>query len=155
MNSYKILFLLSIFSLAACHSDRVYKAYESDFPFNRWEKSRVLTFNPEISDTASNYSVSLELRHVYGFQFETMKVRVDIISPSGEAIVKHYTFQVMKNKEEYFSDCAGSFCDLRAVVEPGIKFKETGVYTFKISHELSVELLPNVMEFGLIIDKNE
>jgi gliding motility-associated lipoprotein GldH len=140
-------------ALVSCHSDQVYKKYESDFPFNRWEQKRVLEFNPRITDTTFTYSISLELRHVYGFQFKTMKVKANLISPSGNTIEKHYAFQVMKNEVEYLSDCAGSFCDLRAVVEENMTFSETGNYTFRISHEMGVELLPNVMEFGLIIKK--
>jgi gliding motility-associated lipoprotein GldH len=134
--------------------EAVYKEYDKDFPTQQWLKSKKVNFNPEISDTAHTYKITLVLRHVQGFQFRDMSVKLSSTAPSGKSTSKEYTFPVMKNETEYLSDCAGDICDLETVIEKSVHFSEAGKYSYTIEHTMPVDALPNVMEFGLIIEKN-
>jgi hypothetical protein len=78
---------------------------------------------------------------------------VEQISPTGKTKSKNYKLKVFKGNSEYYSDCAGDYCDLETLIKENFKFKETGKYTFKISHDEKVNPIPNVMQVGLIIDK--
>lgn len=155
MKIFQLIVLIATVTLTACNPNRVYETHLKDFPKYRWNKEKVLEYTPEIADTTATYRVYLELRHVYGFQFKTMKAKVTSISPSGESTTKSYEFPVFGADKQYLSDCSEDLCDLQTVVEESIRFKEAGKYTYKIEHEMGVDDLPNVMEFGLIIEKHE
>lgn len=155
--SYKqIIFLvLALAVLSSCDENRIFEKHSSAFPQFRWEQGQELNFSPSIEDTAATYSITLALRHVNGFQFAELKANVLIISPSGNEQAMNYTIPVMDGKGGYLSECALDLCDLEHVIAANWQFAESGTYTFRVDHDMPVETLPNVMELGLIIDKNE
>jgi len=152
MKLLKPLSILLILGLISCNPNRIFENHESDFPDRRWEKNHIIEFNPNITDTGVEYRIYLALRHVYGFQFQNMIVKVTSTSPSGIKAVKNYEFQVLGENNEYLSDCSGDICDLETVIEESVKYTESGVYTYTVEHQMPVDPLPNVMEFGLIIE---
>ena len=139
--------------LLACNPNRVYKSHKKDFPERRWHKSKILEFNPKITDTVSSYRVYLALRHVYGFQHPGMKVKITTVTPSGQKTTKTHSFPVFGKEQQYLSDCSGDICDLETVIEEGLTFKESGEYQYLIEHDMDVNPVRNVMSFGLIIEK--
>lgn len=155
MKIYQLLAAACLIGTTACNSNNVYETHLKDFPKHRWSKAKVLEYTPEITDTAALYNVSLELRHVFGFQFSTMKTKVKRTTPSGTQTTNDYDFAVFGKDKQYLSNCSEDICDLRVVVEENVKFSELGKYQYAVSHEMEVDDLPNVMEFGLVIDKVE
>ncbi len=150
------LFLLVIIAgLMACNPDRVYESHQKSFPKHRWYKEKALTFEPTISDTTGKYNISVALRHVYGFQHPAMKVRLTVITPSGNENTETYTFPVFGKESQYRSDCSGDICDLESLIIEGVSYKETGTYKYTIAHDMDVDPLQNVMEVGLIIEKQK
>lgn len=152
--SRSLIFLCFISTIIACNENLIFKEFNKDFPQFRWEKTKQIEFSPEITDISNNYSVSLELRHVFGFQFKDMKVQVETISPSGKSSIKPYEFAVMDQNNEYLSECSVDICDLKTTIEENMKFEEAGTYKYIIEHNMPVHILPNVMEMGLIIEKH-
>ena len=146
--------LLFVAGSSACNPDRIYEEYSRDFSTLQWEKNKKIEFTPEIKDIQPDYKLSLAFRHVYGFPFKNMSVRVKEVTPSGKTISRDYTFQVMKDDSGYLGDCLSDICDLESVVERNVNYTEAGKYTYTIEHIMPVDVLPNVMELGLIIEKN-
>jgi gliding motility-associated lipoprotein GldH len=155
MTTSNVILILATFVLLACNSNRVYETHQSSFSNYRWEKTNVLTFKPEILDTAKTYRVYLALRHVYGFQFQNFTTKVTMTSPSGIVTNKTFTFPVIGSDMKYLSVCDGDYCDLETVMEESMKFNELGAYQYTVEHLMPVPEVPNVMEFGLIIEKHE
>ena len=154
MNYVRIfILLLFVVGSSACDPNRIYEEYNKDFSTLQWEKSKKLEFTPEIKDPQGNYKLCLAFRHVHGFQFKDMSVRVTQTTPSGKSTSKEYTFQVMNTDGGYIGECLGDICDLESVIENGIKFSEAGKYTYTVEHIIPMDVLPNVMEIGLIIEK--
>ena len=149
------LTIILVAGLISCQQNRVYESHKKDFPNNRWDKQKVLEFAPEITDTTATYRIYLALRHVYGFQFETMKVKVTSTTPTGKSISKDYVFQVIGQGKKYISDCAGDICDLETVIEENVSFNDPGTYKYTIEHQMPLDQVLNVMEFGLIIEKHK
>lgn len=151
----KLITTLSIMLIlfTACNENRIFEQHKGGFGSYRWKKSKSVNFKPAISNTDDKHIIYIALRHVYGFQFKSLKVKMEIISPSGKKLSKSYDLQVFKNNSEYFSECAVDYCDLEVPVEKNYQFSEIGNYQFIISHEMDVDPIPNVMEIGLIIDK--
>lgn len=148
-----MIIVLIVVTAFSCNENEVFENHSGEFPNYRWEKSVYINFDPEIDDTDSKYQISIAFRHVHGFQLKKLKLAVKITSPSGKVQNKKYKLKVAKNETEYYSDCAGDYCDLVEVVEKKFKFKEKGKYKFEIGQITNVDPLPNVMKVGLIIDK--
>ena len=119
-----------------------------------WKKGKKVSFNPEIIDNSETYNISFAFRHVYGFQLKSIKIRVQQTTPSGNTQSKDYEIPIFTEDDTYLSTCAGDICDLETLIEKDFKFEETGTYTYEIEHLVPIEELPNVMEIGMIIDKN-
>jgi gliding motility-associated lipoprotein GldH len=146
------ILILSLFALS-CNKNRIFEEHNTNFPKFRWDKSNIVDFNPDIKDKNYDYKIFIAIRHIAGFQLKDINVKLEIISPSGEETTKDYTLPLFDKNNESLSDCAGDYCDLESMVENNFKFKETGKYKFRISHQMSINPIPNVMEVGLIIDK--
>ena len=145
---------LLIISILSCNPNVIYREYNKDFSTLQWEKGKKLEFTPEIKDISQSYKFTLAFRHVNGFQFKDMSVRITETTPSGKTSSKDYTIHVMKNDHEYLSDCTGDICDLESVIESDKKYNEAGKYLYIIEQTMPVDPLPNVMEFGIILEKN-
>ena len=139
--------------MIACNPDRVYESHNTDFPDRRWLKDNDISFSVLIEDTISEYKVYLALRHVYGFQFEVMNVQVVVTPPSGKSVTKDYELQIMGGNDVYLSDCSGDICDREVLIEDHVRFLEAGNWSYVVKNNMNIEYVPNVMEFGLIIDK--
>jgi hypothetical protein len=100
------------------------------------------------------YDIIINFRHVNGFQFGDMRLMVVRTSPSGEETSREFDFPVIDTKGDYLSNCALDICDLETDFETGAKFEEIGKYTYKVSHLMPPDLLPNVMEVGLSVRKS-
>jgi gliding motility-associated lipoprotein GldH len=155
MKTYKLVFLVSVLFITACHSNRVYEEHIKNFKNYRWDKTNVIEFNPEITDSIHKHQIYLALRHVYGFQFEKMLVQLTTITPSGQIIKTPYSLNLTDENKEYKSECAGDYCDLEVLIEKDVIFSEIGTYTFQVAHLMPINPVPNVMEFGMIIETAE
>lgn len=150
---FTLIILIAVFTMS-CNENRIYEKHRGGFGNYRWEKEKSVIFEPEISDVEQQYNIYFALRHVYGFQLKSIKINVETTSPSNKFIKKQYEVQVFKNNSEYLSECAGDYCDLESLIEKDFKFDEAGTYKFVITYDMPTKYLPNVMEVGLIIDKN-
>jgi gliding motility-associated lipoprotein GldH len=146
-------FLIVSLFIFSCNKNRIFEEHNTNFPKFRWDKTNIVEFSPEITDNEGNYKIFIAVRHIAGFQLKDINVKLNIISPSGEETTKDYNLPLYDKNNEALSDCAGDYCDLEILVENNFKFKETGKYKFRISHQMSINPIPNVMEVGLIIDK--
>jgi gliding motility-associated lipoprotein GldH len=138
--------------LFSCQPGQVYKEHVK-FSDHQWAQTNQVTFAPVIEDTSVSYTTYFDFRHVYGYQFETVQIKVERVTPSGAQEQKEYTIQVAKDGKGYKSDCSGDICDLRHALED-FSYPEAGEYKFTISHTMPYEDLPNVMEVGLVVRKD-
>jgi len=147
-----IIFVAILFT--ACNKNKIYEKHKTNFPQFRWEKSNVVEFNPEIIDTTSNYKITVALRHVFGFNLKSIKIDLEIISPSGKNITNEYIVSFYDDEGDLLSLCAGDICDMEQLIEDDFSFNETGTYEINIYHLMNINPLPNIMEVGLIIEKS-
>ena len=146
------LILTILLALVACNPNRIFESYNNDFHNYRWDKDIPIRFLVNVDDTISEHQVSVALRHVYGYQFQTMKIYVDVKPPSGKAVTKSYDLQVL-NSDGYIGDCSGDICDLEVLLEDHVRFVEPGLWRFIIHCDMDLPYVPNVMSFGLLVDK--
>ena len=152
-NIISILIIALIF--IGCNEGHVYRKNKKGFPDYRWAKEKSLEYNPVIENIDAEYNIYFEFRHIHGFQFQNVKIKIEITSPANVVTTQEYIIPVFGKDGEELSECAVDYCDLVTLIEGNYKFTETGEYKFVISYDMEQEYLPNVMEVGLTIDKIE
>ena len=153
MSKTSFVTLMTIILLMSCN--HTYKKYDKEsFPTHSWTSGNGIIFNPQIEDVSKSYKLIFGIRHVYGFQFESIGVTIKTIAPSGKEADKNYDVKVKKSGGDYVGSCAGDLCDLETVLESNIKFDEIGEYKYFVTHNLPVDRIPGVIEVGLIIDES-
>jgi gliding motility-associated lipoprotein GldH len=141
--------------LLATSCNHVYKEYDKEsFPTYTWGEQKI-KFSPTIEDFSKSYRLILGIRHLYGFQLGSIEVTIKTISPSGKEVVKHYELKIKDSANRYLAKCSGDYCDLETVIEDHLSFTEGGQYTYVITHNGNAEIIPGVMELGLIIDERK
>ena len=154
MSKKNILVYLVMASTFSCN--HVYKEYDKEsFPTYTWKSGQEIVFRPTIEDVSKSYSLTLGMRHLYGFQLSSVAVTIKSVSPSGKETTNDYDFQIKDSKNEYIAKCGGDLCDLETVIEDNLRFEEAGTYTYVIAHQAQVNQIPGIMELGLIVDAKD
>jgi len=118
----------------------------------QWQTDQVIKVEANIKDTSKKYDMLIGLRHSSGIQMGAINVKVKQTSPSGETTEKEYILY-LRDKEtgELLGSAMGDMCDTDTPVEKGIQFKESGKYTYEISH-LMGDVVSPVLEAGIILN---
>jgi gliding motility-associated lipoprotein GldH len=147
-------FLVFVFILLVVSScNQVYKKWEKEsFTTLTWKPETELKFYPEIDDTTWTYELTLGVRHMFGSSLERVALTVVTLSPSGKMSASKYELILKDKSGNALASCAGNMCDLELVVDPVLKFSESGRYTFIIKPE---ERVVGIMEFGFILSVKE
>lgn len=151
-----ILILAVTTSLLGCQSEnRVYNEHQELSPELEWLKKDVKEFNVPVEDISIAYIMSLSFRYAEGYQYQTAKVKVTETSPSGKVTIKSYALKVREANGDYIGEAGMDIWDSEHLIEPYIKYKETGTYTYAIEQNTAVNPLNYAMEIGVILDKGK
>ncbi len=152
---YKLLLVLSFLLLLSCESEnRIYSEHKELSPDVEWLKSDIQEFEIPISDVESSYQLSIAFRYASGYQYQTARIIITEISPTGIEESKEYELQIRNEKGEYLGDPAFDIWDSEHIIETNKKFSEKGSYTYRIEHSMPVDPLYYAMEIGMLLDKN-
>ena len=151
-----LLLITVIASIIACQPEgRVYVEHSELSPDLEWLKKDAREFKVPVEDNSIAYNMSLSFRYAYGYQFKVVKVIVTETSPSGKQIVNNFDLHVRDEKGAYIGEPGYDIWDSEHIVEVDKKFKETGIYTYVIEHNMPVDPVNFAMEIGVILDKVE
>ena len=151
-NVNHLALLIIVLVIVSCTKSENFEEHKQIGNENRWDKSKVIVFKPEIKDNQQKHRITLEFRHVDGFQLKEVSFQIKLTSPEGIITNKPYTIKVFNDLNEPLSSCAGDYCDLDTVIEDQYVFSKSGTWTFEITHTMKTNPLPNVMEIGLKIE---
>ena len=153
MNKFYNLFIFSLLIIiSACNQNKVFQDYK-ELNESLWYKSDIIEFDVDIIDTGS-YNITVALRYIEGCPHQTLPVKIQYTSPSGENITLDHEFIIFDEDGYFQGEIAGSICDLENTLEDKIDIKETGNYKFSIAQELNRDPAMLIMEIGLILEKN-
>ncbi len=147
-------FLVMTISLISCQpGNREYVNYKDLSPGLKWLSEDVREFEVPVENTDMTYNMILSFRYVSGFSHEVLKVKVTEISPDGNESVQTYELKIRDKNGDYIGDPALEIWDSEHLVEKNKKYKERGVYTYRIKHDMPDDPLTSVLEIGLILER--
>lgn len=150
----KKIFLLLLITglLLSCNSKSVYDELDTNFPENRWLKTDVRTHEFTIPEGEENYNMVLHFSHVYGYQFASVPITIDITNPDQTNVVKTVNLQIKDDAGQELGDCAGDYCDLFHTFMANEALLP-GNYQVKISQQFPGDFMPNVLGIGIKVVK--
>lgn len=151
-NAYPFL-LFVFFLMLSCDKSAVYEKTNRDFKNNRWYKTDIKTHTVEIGEEA-DYSLFLNFRHVYDFQFPEVIIQVKTENPDGTFTLEKMKLKIKDETDKDKGECMGDVCDLQQAVFTARKMQK-GTYSIDISHQFDGEYLPNVLGVGLVLKKSQ
>lgn len=125
----------------------------TDIAYLNWTASNVVSNDIEITETEATHQVSIGLRYLHDISQKSIKVGLEIISPSQKITSKEYDIQLKDENGEDIGEVMANLVDIIQIVEKDMKFEEKGKYTFKIKQLTGENDLAGIVEVGLIIDK--
>lgn len=153
----KVILSLVIFSfLFSCKPEgRIYENHEELSPMVEWLKKDVVSYDVDVQDISVKYDLSLALRYATGYQYPTLLVSIEVVSPKGKVEVLPAELTVVNSDGTYKGEPGFDIWDYEELVVKNIEFKEKGTYKFNITQNMPEDPLNFAMELGLIIDKSK
>jgi gliding motility-associated lipoprotein GldH len=147
-----VLFSLLSLIYLSCNQGVTFSQFDTDFELNRWEEKNIKEYNFTIDDDIKEYDLIVVFSHVYGYQFNSVPIKIEIINPANKTENMGFDLQIIDKKGKQIGDCAGDVCDLKYVFKEKTKLQK-GNYTVKLSHAFNGPYLPNVIGVGLNVEQ--
>lgn len=147
------LFLVLLF-LSSCNRNVVYSEYKT-FDENEWQAKNKVSFELDMTDTQSLHNISLMIRHADDYPFSNIFLFVTTSYPDGKILTDTMEIMMANSKGEWQGDGAGDIFDLKVPVKKNVRFPLSGHYKFEFVQAMRTDPLPQIMDFGLEIEKSE
>jgi gliding motility-associated lipoprotein GldH len=149
------IFIMLVWLLTSCQQGEI---FNQNVPITNqiWNKNELFTFEVDITDSQASYDLIFSLRHHSDIQIKDLLIEVSKKTPSDKIKTSNYVIEIRDSKTSTLKgEALGDICDVEQVVENGIKFSESGTYIFTLKHNMDEQLLPMIMEVGLIVRKKK
>ena len=143
----KYLVLLLLAALFSCDKNTVFKAFDSNFDENRWQRSDVKSYDVAI-EKEGTYDLEIDFSYVAGMQFAEIPIYFQLINPEGTVETQDIIMQTKDAKGGDVGDCAGDYCDMVHGVFKS-KTLKPGQYKVKLTNAFNNAYLPNVIGIGI------
>lgn len=137
--------------LISCNSDRIYSDYQT-FDSNTLHKDSLVKFDVEISDTSQFYDIKILVRVLDLYPNENLWL---FVNTSNSQIVQKDTINCLlfDQKGKCLGDALGGVYDYEIPFKQEVKFYKPGIYTFSLMHGMRMDILPQISQLGIIIEK--
>ncbi len=144
--------IILIFGLISCTQNVVYEM-NHDFENEAWHKDSTLTFNVNITDTNQIYHIFFNTRITGQYEHSNLFLFVNTAFPNEINTRDTLECILAKPDGEWLGKGFGNIWSNKIVYRKYIKFPYTGVYSFEIEQAMRSDILPYVLDAGIIIEK--
>jgi gliding motility-associated lipoprotein GldH len=145
---YALIFLL----LLSCDKNRVFEK-NVKIPGNAWQKSNIIHFNVNISDTSSSHNVYINLRNRSQYAYSNIFMFITMHAPSGESVRDTFEITLADDRGRWLGRGIGNALSNQVLYLQNVRFPYRGVYVFDIEQAMWDEKLENIIDIGLRIEK--
>lgn len=138
--------------LVSCNDTAVYDEYKN-IKNNSWDYSDSLKYEVDIKDTATHYSLFVNVRHNFYFDWRNVWVKIITVYPNNKTEVSSVNLPLSESDGKWFGKCSGDICDIRIGIQQNAVFPQVGKYKFIIVHDMRQNPLPKIMDVGLRVEK--
>jgi len=155
MKNLPFLFLLIIFLVASCDSNRVFEK-NTDIPNNLWIKEEKPHFEFEIPDTSIDYNIYYNIRNAVSYPFYNLYLTHYLKDSVGTLISTNLDELTLFNPKtgQPNGKGMGDIFDHRIPMLTKYKFDQPGKYTLEVEQFMRMDELPMIMAVGIRIEQS-
>ena len=139
--------------VAACNKNKVFESNVT-IPNMSWSMKQAVKFDFEIKTTQTAYNLFVNVRNSEAYPYKNLWLFIRTKTPSGKVEVDSLDCKLADETGKWLGDGAGEIWDNKIMFKQRVGFPEVGKYTVEIQHGMRNELLPAVMEVGLLVEKS-
>lgn len=138
---------------SGCDNNTIFNE-KKDIPNYVWNKDNRVSFEFEITDTASVYDVILDLRHTNFYPFSNIWLMVYTTYPDNPEPSSQRLELTLADKDgRWKGECIGDICDDELYIQENAFFDKPGKYGIAFDQIMRTDDLATIMSVGLRIVK--
>jgi gliding motility-associated lipoprotein GldH len=141
-----------VLAIMGCTKPAVY-AESEPIPEQSWEANKKFVFEPKINDATALYNVFFTLRNTGSYPYRNIWLFVERENPSGKKTIDTIDCPLAYPDGRWIGKSAGDLRDNLILYQQNIRFEESGKYRYTIQHGMRDEMLKEVTDVGLRIDR--
>jgi gliding motility-associated lipoprotein GldH len=138
--------------LVSCSRNNIFSD-TSVFPGKKWDLSNVLSFNPNISDTANSNNILFVIRTGSSYPYRNIFLFVSTKSPEGKTLTDTVEYALADAKGNRYGRGFGEIRELSLPFRSNVYFPRKGIYSFTVRHGMRAGVLDGIYDFGLRIER--
>lgn len=151
-NSVVVILLVLVFS--SCGDIAIFDQYVT-IPDNGWHQDSMAVFKVDIENAQNTYDVIINVRNRSHYPNSNLWLFVDVVSPSGKVMQQKVDCLLADDNGRWLGSGWGDLFHVEVPYQQGVKFAETGSYTFRIVQGMRTEDLSGIYNIGLRIEEAE
>ncbi len=149
---YLLFAVLLALGIASCDRNVVFDQYVT-IPDQGWNMDSMAVFNVNIENAQNTYNVILNIRNRSHYPNSNLWLFVDVISPSGNMVQQKVDCILADDDGRWLGSGWGDLFHVAVPYQVGVKFAESGDYTFRIVQGMRTEDLAGIHNIGLRIEQ--
>ena len=146
------LFLLLSLLFVSCGSKKITDQQKS-FQDKKWQRSQVLTYVFNITDTAARYDISTKVKYFDNFPFDKVQLTFSLDDPSGENRMSEHNL-VIRNKEgRFLGKKKGDTLEMDFAIRNHYRFKTSGLVKITLTNRLPLLETEGLGAIGIVVKK--
>jgi gliding motility-associated lipoprotein GldH len=143
--------LLALF-LTSCGSKEV-SDQQISFKDKKWQKSQVLTYDFNITDTATLYTISATIKHFKEFPFDKVKLSFSLADPSGENRTTDHDLVVRNEEGGFLGKKKGDTILMKFAIRNHYRFKAPGKAKVTLVNRLPYPEMEGIGGISIVVKK--
>ncbi len=148
---FTTVMLLGLFS---CENNKVYNDYHQ-IPNYDWKIDNTLKFNIIITDTITPCDIYFNIRNSGKYPYQNLWLFIKETNPENHSNSEKFNCELANKTGRWKGSGFGDIFDLKIPYKKNVTFKQSGIYTFEITHGMRDTLLKGIVNVGIQIDKVE
>jgi gliding motility-associated lipoprotein GldH len=144
--------LIPAFMLFSCDSSRIYDK-SKDIENEKWSKDEPVKFDVQIDDTVSYNNVYINLRNTGDYNFSNIYLFLSTIYPDQKISIDTIECILADDKGKWLGSGLGDIKDNQMLLKKGVRFHQTGIYTFEFEQAMRIDELEGIKSIGIRIEK--
>jgi gliding motility-associated lipoprotein GldH len=153
---FEYFLYLSLVFIIACDKNTAFNSNQ-DFANAQWHIKDTAKFIIDISDPTPTYSLYYNVRNSRKYPYYNLFVTRYVYDATGKKTEEKLNELLLANETtgQNLGTGLGDIYDHKILVHKAYKFAKSGKYTFEIKQYMRQDPLPEILSFGIAIEKTK
>ena len=149
-----LFFAGALLFFVSCDSKRIFEE-NKEITGSAWNKNNAVSFSLNVSDTITPQNVYVNIRQNGQYENSNLYLFINVISPAHDTLRDTVNCLLANSKGEWLGSGLGDLYSNQILYKKNIRFPHTGNYVFQIEQAMRTDILKNVEDIGIRIERAE